>query len=396
MNFDFTEEQVLFQKSLREAVEKYIVPGYMERAKKDEFNRDALPILKQLGLLGLGVDEKYGGQGTDFPEQGVTKGIINYELGRGDQAFNNIFGANFNAGQTLTWFGTEEQKQEWLPGLCAGEKHIGFCFTEPSTGTDLAALETSGVKDGDDWIINGTKSSVSFAFSDAHFVAVKTDPAAFAKGISLFLIPSNLPGVQISVYSDFGLKQLGRGDVNYNNVRLPARYMIGEGSEGFRKVMHIFDQGRPGLCLTACGAAEVALEKSMEYCRQREVFGRPLAKYEAISFGFAEHFTKLEAAKLLAFKSLWIRDQGRWNTKEAAMSKFFGCEAAFEAVWFAIRVLGHLGYTAEYDACQRLADVMGWAWGDGSWEACKMIVAREIGGREFLPYDRPKRPAVQQ
>jgi cyclohexanecarboxyl-CoA dehydrogenase len=389
MNFDFTEEQQLFGQRLREGVERLITPGYMERWPKDEFNKPGLKDLKKLGLLGFDFPEKYGGQG--FMLSAVNQGIAVYELGRGDLSLATIWGGSLECSQVLMALASDEVLDEWAPDLVNGDKFVGYCFTEPGIGTNLGAIKTTAVEDGDYWVINGSKSSVSFAFADAHIVAARTSNAPGAYGITLFLVPSDLEGVQKSVYTDFGLKNLGRGDVNYKNVRIPKKYLLGEREGGFKNIMHIFDAGRPTIALECIGAAETVVEKCIEYCKQREVFGQPLAKYEAISFGLAEHVTNLEIGKMLAFKALWIRDENRWNAKEAAQAKFFGCNAAIEAIWFCARAFGHLGYTSEYFALNKMADCMGFAWGDGSWEACKMVAIREIAGDEFLPYTRAKR-----
>jgi cyclohexanecarboxyl-CoA dehydrogenase len=389
MDFRFDEDQELLKKNLREMVETILVPGYKERAKIDEFNKDGFitGALKKMGLLGIGIPEEYGGQGEE-DITAVTEGMIMEELGRGDCAVGLIFSSNRTSARMINTMASEEIKREWLPKLCSGEDHVGCCFTEPSCGTDLSSLAATAVKDGDDYLINGQKSSVSFAFCGAHIVGAKTNPELGNRGISLFLVPTDLPGVEQSVYGDWGLKQLGRGDINYNNVRVPAKNMIGEEGKGFYGMMGIFDLGRPYITMMSIGTATRVMEQAMEYSRQRVVFGKPLCKYEAVSFGFADFATKLEAARLLCYKSFSLFDQGERNAIYSSMAKPFGVDAAFEAVWFSMRVLGHLGYTPDYDASQRLADIAGWAYGDGAWEACKIVVARELGGREFLPYDK--------
>jgi len=386
MNFDFTEEQILFQKRLKEACEKIVGPGYMERWPKDEFDYNVLKDLDELGLLGLNAPEEYGGQG--YPLSAVESGIIQETLGYYDQSYVTILGGHFNCVEMLVALANEEIKKEWIPKLCSGEKFIGYCFVEPGTGTDLSNIKTAGVQDGDYWVINGAKASVSFCDVDAHIVAVRTNEQRGSRGISLFLIPDDLEGVEHFVYTDFGLKQIGRGDIAYKNVRVPASYMLGSEGQGFKNIMHIFDHGRPGIALQCIGAAQSVMDLSYEYCRQREVFGQKLSKYEAISFGLCDHQTNLDLARLISYKAMWLRDEGRWNAKEAGQAKFFGCEAAFEATWFATRTFGHLGYTSDYPALNKLADIMGYAWGDGSWEVCKMVAIREIAGVDYLPYER--------
>ena len=390
MNFDFTEEEALWQKSMNEGIQRLIAPGYKERWHHDGLNRDIIQKVKELGLLGFAWPEEYGGQGMVLPD--IMHGITMYELGKADCSAAIIWGATVECGEVLTTLAKKELLDEWGPGLVNGDKFCGYCFVEPGMGTDLGNIQTRGVlQDDGTWVINGDKASVSFCTADAFITAVRTGDQPGAYGISLFLIPADTPGVSVSIYEDFGLKQVGRGDVAFRDVHLSDKYLLGEREGGFKPIMHIFDAGRPVLALLCVGAAETVMNECVDYCKQREVFGQKLAKYEAISFGLIEHLTNLEMAKMLAFKALWLRGQKRWNAKEAGQAKFFGCEAAFESIWFCTRAFGHLGYTSEYDALFHLADVMGYAWGDGSWEVCKMVAARDAFGEDFLPYTRRKR-----
>ena len=390
MDFDFTDEELLFQKHLREGVERLIAPGFKERWHYDGLNRDLLPPLKELGLLGFAWPEEYGGQGVILPD--IMHGIAFLELGRADCSSSIIFGATVECAEVLMELGTKELQDEWGPRLATGEAYCGYCFVEPGMGTDLGNIQTRGeLQEDGSWIISGDKASVSFCTSDAFIVAVRTGDQPGAYGVSLFFVPADLEGVSVSIYEDFGMKEIGRGDVALRNVRVPGKYLLGEREGGFKPIMHIFDAGRPALALMCIGAAETVMEQCVEYCKQREVFGQKLSKYEAISFGLIEHKTKLDLAKMMAFKAFWLRSQKKWNAKEAGQAKFYGCEAAFESIWFCTRAFGHLGYTSEYDALYRLADVMGFAWGDGSWEVCKMVAARDEFGEEYLPYTRRKR-----
>lgn len=392
MDWNLTEDEALFQKNLREKVERYLKPGFKERWHYEGgLNRDILTILKQMDLLGFAWDESYGGQGMILPDMYMA--IANYELGRADLSACTIWGATIECGEVLNTLASKEILDEWGPKLATGEKFCGYCFVEPGMGTDLGNIQTKGVYDEekDEWIITGDKASVSFCGADCFITAVRTGDQPGAYGISLFLIPADFEGVSVSVYEDFGLKQIGRGDVAFREVHVPGRYLLGERENGFKPIMHIFDAGRPGIALECLGAAQTVMDECVEYCKQREVFGEKLSKFEAISFGLIEHQTRCELAYNVAMKAFWKRSRGEWNAKEAGQAKFYGCEAAFDTIWFCARAFGHLGYTSEYDALFRLADVMGFAWGDGSWEVCKMVAARDEFGEEFLPYRRRKR-----
>lgn len=392
MDFSFTEEQELFRASIDEAAAKLIGETYKERALKDGvWDLSVLKTLREMGLLGFGVPEKWGGQGEDIYPDPIMVGIICETLGKYDTCAADFWYTNFSKVELLTKFGTEEQRAYWFPKLAAGEVYISACFTEPQGGTDMANAATTAVLDGDEFILNGTKAAVTGAPADAHLLLARVDPSVDPSGMSLFIVPTSAPGVSVSVYNDFGIKPMQRGDVFLNDVRISASARLDGGNGGFKNIMSHFDLGRPVIALFCMAAARGVLEKALEFAKQRELFGRQLCSYEAFSFGYAEHFAKLDSYRLLAYKALWMRANHMKNTKEAAMVKALGCEAAVNACWWGARFLGHLGYTTEHDAMLHMADVMGYAWGDGSWEVCKMITARELGGREMLPYKREKK-----
>lgn len=383
MDFSFTEEQELFRKNLREFAERELAPKYLERAKRDRIDPELVKKLSEIGLVGMGIPEEWGGQGKgDF----VTKGIACEEIGRADvSAFFPILLASM-LGSMLAEFATDKVKEKWLPGLARGEYLMGMGLTEPCCGTDAAGIKSTAVRDGDVYILNGEKTSLSLSYADAFVIFAKTDPQAGARGVSGFFIPRDLPGLSFPVFTDLGCRPIGRGGLVMKDVRVPVENLIGEEGKGFYLIMGEFDASRVEIALFCLGCAECALEKAITYARIRTTFGRPIGKYEGISFPIAEYHTLIEAAKLVCYRALWKRDNGLPHTMDAAMAKLLGVKTAFDTIHFAINVHGNYGYTDQFDLGQRLVDVMGFEQGDGSAEALKLVMVRELLGPECIPY----------
>jgi cyclohexanecarboxyl-CoA dehydrogenase len=389
MDFDFSEDQMLFRDSIRAHVEKELVPIYAERSKAEGLEA-TLFIAKKVaewGLLGYGVPEAYGGQGIDLDS--VTMGIVAEELGRGSNAWAVTWMEIAIWSMMLAKTAPEEMKKKYLPRMVKGDLFMPALFTEPHGGSDLSDVRVTAYPDGDFYVVNGAKASVTGGFGELMIVMARMVPETTGgAGVGLILVPGDLPGSSISSYKDWGMKEIARGDVFFDNVRVPKENVVAQPGKGFQAVMQDFDRFRPSLALMSVGCAERVIDECIKYSKSRLSFGKPLTKYEAISFGFAEHATYLEASKLLAYKALSLIDKGGKATKYASMAKWLGVESAINAIWFCTRTYGHLGFTSELDVMQHMLDVMGWAWGDGGWEIQKVVIAREIGGREMLPYDR--------
>ncbi|OGW12882.1 MAG: hypothetical protein A3G93_02700 [Nitrospinae bacterium RIFCSPLOWO2_12_FULL_45_22] len=379
LNFAFTDEQELFRKSVRKFAQTELAPGYLERAKSDEFPWKIVEMMKRQGLFAINLDPKYGGQGADH----VTTGIAIEEIARAD--FNAVF--CIGVGGPLEKFGTEEQRQEWLTRMGRGECFIGIALTEPDCGSDAAAIRTTAVRDGDDYIINGEKSSISgVTWMHAYYLYAKTDPKAGARGVSCFILPKDMPGVTASRFRDLGCRPIGRGTLALEDVRLPVKNLIGKEGMGFKMVMGEFDFIRVFIALQCLGAAQASLEEAITYAKERHAFGRPIARFEGVSFPIAEHYTLLEAAKLLCYKALWLRDQNLPHTKEAAMVKWWAPRLSVDIIHNCLLIHGHSGYSDEFPLEQRLRDVIGFQIADGTAQIQKIVVAREIIGRDYLPY----------
>ena len=386
MDFAFTEDQEIFRCVVRDFAARELAPAYQQHDRDKAFPERQLKACAQFGLLGLRVPEALGGNAQTY----VTSGIAAEECGRAD--FNvAYFPLMFNAiGELLARHANAELQRTWLPKMTAGEAVVAVALTEPGVGSDAGSLSCKAQRDGDHYVLTGEKSSVSFC-SRANMVIVfaRTQPGAGAKGISGFCVPTTLPGVSRTVYSSMGSKCLGRGSLFLDGVRVPAHWRVGEEHRGFQMIMTIFDYSRAIIGLMCLGAAASGLERTCEYVKQRWAFGVPLAKFEGVSFPIAEHLTYVEAARLLCYKTLWLCDQNLSHTREAAMAKWWAPKVAVDALHECLLLHGHYGYSDEYPIEQQLRDVIGLEIGDGTAQISKMIIGRDVFGREFRPYQRP-------
>jgi len=380
--FGFDEEQELFQQQMREFARKELAPGAKERAKKGELNKEMAKKMAGLGLLSMNAPAKYGGVPTSW----VTVGIAIEELAKVDFGAGELIILTPGLLSVVLSNATEEVQDEWYPRLLSLETLGCFCLTEPDCGSDAVAIKTRAVRDGDDYVINGEKTSVTVGMqSSIAAVFAKTDPAAGAKGVSCILVPLNLPGVTRGAMEDTGWIPLRRAWINFKEVRVPSRYLVGEEGRGFYAALGTIGGIRVLLSMLAVGKAEGALEEAIEYAKQRTAFGRPIATFQATAFKIAEHATILESARLLCYRALWLKDQGLPNNKEAAMAKWYAPRMAVMAVHDALLIHGHVGYTEDYPMEQHLRDVIGNEIGDGTAEIMKLIICREIIGKEFAP-----------
>ena len=379
----FTEAQEMFRREVRDFARRELAPGAKERAKVCGASRDILKKLGDMGILGTSFPEKYGGQGADW----VSNGIAIEELSKVD----------FFAGMTLVYSGVaysclkqgrEEVREKWLPAIVKGEKAACFAVTEPDAGSDASAMQLTAIKDGDSYVLNGEKTSISFGMdADAAVLFAKTDPKEKAKGVSCFWVPLDLLGISKTAIPHTGWKPIHSASIIIDEARLPAEYLVGEEGKGF----YIFAGGgadflRPSLGLVCLGIAQAAMEETMAYVVQRTAFGQPIAKFEGVSFKIAEHATLIEAARLLCYQTLSLKDQGLPHTKESAMCKWWCPVVAFDAIHDCLLLHGHLGYSEDYPLEQRLRDVLGFEFADGTAQIMKIIIARELMGDVAKPY----------
>jgi cyclohexanecarboxyl-CoA dehydrogenase len=381
MHLDFTPEQEELSRTLRSFARKELAPHGAAWDRGGEFPWDAWRRMGELGLLGLRTPAAYGGQEADF----LTFGIAMEEIARGD--FGCTYGIQLAglAGEILGRNAGEEVKQRWLPPTARGETVIALALTEPGVGSDAANLACRAEREGDVYVLTGEKSGISLAMAaQAAIVFARTDRQSAARGVSAFLVPLDLPGVSRSALRDMGTRVVGRGVLSFDHVRVPGTHRIGEEGSGFYQVMQGFDYNRVGIALACLGVAQVSLEETMVYARERHAFGRPLAGFEGVSFPIAEAATHLEACRWLCYRALWLADHGRAHTRESAMTKWWGPRLAVETIHQCLLFHGHYGYTDELPFERRMRDVIGLEIGDGTAEVMKLIVARQLMGRESV------------
>jgi cyclohexanecarboxyl-CoA dehydrogenase len=381
LDFTFTEEQNMIRSMTRDFAQKEIAPGYRERIKAQSVPGELIRKMAGIGLMGLNIPEEYGGQ----PRDAVTVGLVIEELARhAEDAALLVF---YNHGQAnFIMMASDEVKEEWLPAMARGEKMVLVAATEAEAGSDMANLKTTARKDGDYYVLNGEKNRTTFAFQGhASIVLAKTDPAS--RRITPFLVPMDLPGITIAHIDDMGIESTSAGILSLEDVRIPGKYLLGdEEGKGFVEMMRTFDYNRVFLALMAMAKAEVSLEETCAYVRQRVQFGKPLAKFEGVSFKLAEAATYIELGRWLCYRALWMSDKGMRHSKESAMVKWWCTQQAFNIIHDCLLTHGHYGYSRDLPFEQRLKDVIGGEIGDGTAEIMKLIIAREMLGREFLPY----------
>jgi len=383
MDLAFTPEQEALSRTLRSFAKKELAPRSAHWDKSGEFPWEAWRQMGELGLLGLRIPAAYGGQDTDY----LTFGIAMEEVARGD--FGCTYGMQLAglAGEILGRNAREEIKARWLPPTARGEAAVALALTEPGVGSDAANLACRAEREGDDYLITGEKSGISLGMvAQAAILFARTDPGGRARGVTAFLVPLDLPGVSRSPLRDMGTRAVARAVLAFDHVRVPASHRLGEEGTGFYQVMQGFDYNRVGIALACLGVAQVSIEETMDYVKERRAFGRALAAFEGVSFAIAEAATHLEACRWLCYRALWLADHGRPYTKESAMTKWWAPRLAVETIHQCLLFHGHYGYTDELPFERRMRDVIGLEIGDGTAEVMKTIVARELMGRESLPY----------
>jgi cyclohexanecarboxyl-CoA dehydrogenase len=382
--FGFSEEQETLQQEVRRFAQKELAPGALERSKMQpqELHKALLDIDKKIVELGwtkINVPEKYGG----YPFGHVEIGIIHEEVHKVDPTVEAVGGMEATSAllQTLP----QEIQDEWFPPLISRDRRHSFGFTESAAGSDAAGIVTKAVRDGDDYIINGEKTPLPGAtVADAVSISTKTDPNAGFKGVSLFWVPVDLPGVTITHLPWMGNAGLYPSFVTFDDVRIPAKYREGAEGMGFYTVMGTLDWLRIIVALTCLARAQASLQDAMEWAKERKAFGRAIASYQGVSFPIAEHHTMIEAARMLCYRTLWLKDQGKPHTVESSMAKWFSVEVSLQAIKDMMVIIGHPGYSTEHMISTRLRDVIGYQMGDGTPQIQKMIIARLMIGKAVV------------
>jgi cyclohexanecarboxyl-CoA dehydrogenase len=382
MDFEFTLEQEAFRKSVREFAERELAATYLERAKAHEYPWEVHKRMAELGYLGLMFSPEWGGEGADA----VTAGMVAEEIARVD--FDSAYITMTSAlGYTIIERQTNDTiKQEMIPGMISGDVTLAVALTEPGAGSDPLGMTTKAVRTQGGWLLSGEKTSVSQIGHASHvLVLAKTNPEANHRGITAFIVRGEADGLSRQSFRDHGFRPTGRGAVAFNDVFVPDDHVLGEEGGAFKMIMNTFDFTRALIGLTAIAAASGAIEEAAEYAKERQTFGRSILRYQGVAFPLVEHATRLEAARWLCYRTLWLRDNGLPHTKEAAMCKWWCPKIAKDTLEDCLLTYGHVAYSDEHPVGQKLLDVMGSQIGDGTAQIQKIIIAREMFGRDFIP-----------
>ncbi|HSJ57649.1 MAG TPA: acyl-CoA dehydrogenase [Anaerolineae bacterium] len=377
MDFELNEEQRMVRDMVRDFADKEIAPRAAEVDKTEEFPAENIEKMGELGLLGLPYPEKYGGGGGDY----LSYAIAVEEISRACGSTGLIYAAAVSLGcGPIYSFGTEAQKQKWLPRLCSGQGLGAFGLTEPEAGSDAGATRTTAVRDGDEYVINGSKMWItSGAIADVLTVTAKTDPAAGTRGISGFLVEKGTPGfIPGKNEPKMGLKGSVTSALSFENCRVPAENLLGREGEGFRQMLVTLDAGRISIGAMALGLAQRAFEEATRYAMQRVQFGKPIASFQAIQWMIADMGTEIDAARMMVYRAAAMKDAGKRFTKEAAMAKLFASEVAERAAFKAVQIHGGYGYSREYPVERIYRDQRLCTIGEGTSEIQRLVIARQI------------------
>ena len=378
----FDEDQIALRDTVRRFAAERLRPAYQQRETAAAFEPGLFAEMGALGLIGADLPEGQGGMGASA----VTAGIIAEELAYGD--FNASAGVVVQSlcGAIVSHNASGTVKAEWLPRVCRGEAMLALSITEPHAGSDAAALRLRARIEGSEYVIDGEKTSTTFADSaDAFVVFARLGSGWGSSGITAFLVPASSPGLSATRFRDVGSHASGRGSLFFDDVRIPLENRIGSEGRGFAEVMAGFDYSRALIALQCIGAAQASIDEAWAYAREREAFGGPLAQFQGVTFPLVEAETQLAAGRQLAYYALGLRDAGQPHTVEAAMIKWFGPRTAFDAIHQCLLTFGHYGWSMDLPHQQRMRDVMGLEIGDGTAQIMKLIVARARAGSAADP-----------
>ena len=379
-----TDDQRALQDTARRFSREQLLPHYQQREKSGILDRELMREMGRLGLMGVEIPERFGGLGLDA----VTTGIIAEEVAYGDFNISLLpVGMSLNAA-ILMRNAQPELVDEWVPRMVQGEALIAICLTEPRGGSDAANLQLRARRDGDEYVLNGEKTSITFADrADGYVVFARTGtPESGAKGVTAFFVPADRPGIQRTCFNDVGSAIAGRGSVFFDDVRIPVNHRLGDEGKGFTQVMQGFDYSRALIGLQCVGAAQASLDEAFAYSKEREAFNRPIAQFQGVTFPLVEGESQIAAIRQLCFHALALRDADQPHTAEAAMCKWMGPKTAFDVIHQCLLTFGHYGWSKDLPHQQRLRDVMGLEIGDGTAQVMKLIVARERAGRVAVQY----------
>lgn len=372
----FNEDELAIQEMAREFAEKEVGPRAEETDKEAKASEEIFQQMVELGFTGIGVSEEYGGSGGNE----TMKAIIVTEIAKKCASTAAILSIHSVFVQGVYRFGSEEQKKEYLPQVTSGGKHTAFALTEPNAGSDAGAAKTKAIKDGDDYVIEGTKCFISGgAHADYVMLFALTDPSLGLRGLSAIIVPKGTPGFTIGKTEDkMGLKGSETSELIFENCRVPQTNLVGKEGEGFKIAMQLLDGARIGIAAQAIGIAEGALEEAVKYSKQRVQFGKPIADLQGIQWYLADMATKTEAAKWLVYRAASLKDGGQPYGTAAAMAKYNASENARFVTNLAVQIHGGYGYMKEYPVERMYRDAKITEIYEGTSEIAKVVISRAV------------------
>lgn len=376
MHLQFTDEQLMMRDMVRNFSQEKIAP-WVERMEAGEFPRELLTQMGELGLMGITTPEELGGSAMDFTSYIIA---IN-ELSKVSAVMGVILSVHTSVGTNpIIYFGNDEQKQRYVPKLAAGEYLGAFCLTEPSAGSDAGSLQSKAVRDGDEYVINGSKVFITNGGeADVYIVFASTNQAAKTRGISAFIVEKGTPGLIIGKDEHkMGLHGSRTVQLTFDNCRVPVTNLLGEEGEGFKIAMANLDVGRIGIAAQALGIAEAALEAATAYAKERVQFGKPIAAQQGVGFKLADMATAVEAAKLLVYRAADLRANGLPCGAEASMAKLFGSRTAVQTAIEAVQIFGGYGYTEDYPVERYFRDAKVTEIYEGTSEIQKLVISKYL------------------
>jgi len=374
---EMTPDHEMFQKTVREFADQELAPRAAEIDREDTFPHWAVAKLGELGLTGIVVPEEYGGAGGDY----IMYALAMEEVARGSGSVALILAAHISLGTyPILAFGTDAQKEKYLPDLASGKKLGAFGLPEPGAGSDAAGTRTRARRDGDSWVVNGSKHWITNAgVAGTLVITARTSDEPGVSGISSFIVEAGTPGLKIAKKEDkVGLRGSETNPIFFEDMRIPAENLLGKEGEGFRQFMKTLDGGRVCIGAMALGLAQAALDAAVEYASQREQFGKPIAAFQGIQFKLANMATEIEAARHLVYGAAAMRSRGEKVTRYAAMAKLYASEVSMRATNEAIQIYGGNGYSREYPVERFWRDAKLTEIGEGTSEIQRIVIAREI------------------
>ena len=383
IDFGLTDEQRLIKETARDFSDREIAPRARENDRNEHFDTELVQKIADMGFLGAIVPEQYGGRGVDYR----TYGLIVEEIGRGCSAMRTVVSVVTSlVCSSLDRWGSEEQKQEWLPRLCTGEALGCFGLTEPDTGSDAANLKTRAEKIDGGWRINGTKMWISLGnYAKLALVFAQTDPSLEHRGIACFLVPTDSDGFSSQeIHGKLGLKGSDTASLGLDGVEVPDSALMGEVGDGFKIAMSALDSGRYSVAAGCVGICQGSMDASVAYAKERTQFDRPIASFQLVQELIADIVVETEAARYLVWRAGWIKDQGRPSTTETSIAKLYATEAAVKCANNAIQVHGGSGYVDDYPVERYLRDARVTTLYEGTSQIQKLIIGRAVTGVNAL------------